>query len=1038
MARFRTKARAVDLLGKQQIRDEITAVSELLRNSYDADAMEGLIQVDSDNDYIMVWDDGEGMDEKDIIDSWLTIGTYSKKTKKIQPSKKKRIKIGEKGIGRLAISLLGDQLLLCTKKRGFKPWTLLYLHWDLFRNERLFLEDIELPLRTFDSLDQMKDYLTENIIDMKTELIKNLSDEDKWDSATADKIRAEVNSFQINDTALNRLYLNERRGGGTLFYINNLENDWDWKVYLTQVEDESRKERRLRLQNVLVSFQNLIDLFDRQENEDDNENKFLPMLHINGHKLENESWFNPDDIQLFDYALKGTIDNGQFTGQAVIKNMKSDETHEILHQKLTSGIHTSNMIDIGPIYIKWFFIEGKKDLTVLSPEQHNMMMSKLIDSGGIYVFRDGLRILPYGEQGNDFLKIEERRSKGAGYYLFSHRRMYGYMEISKLKNPKLTDKSSREGFVENSAFDYFRSLAINLLKWWATEFLETKLKESGKRTIRNQRLQNEREQVASAIKKQREEEKREKQYFDNLENVMSNFDASLEKTLTDIIKQINERIYTKKTEILSNTRNKSSSAEMVDKLSFELYRHAENIDNLRIHHNLRYFHSQEWTDKIDSAHITLANAKKNIHEHIEAEIASLKQKIEDIDEQINDSSDKKDYDTTELQAKFEYALQWIKEGLPSLIDKSADLEIKEFENIVQSFAQESLAAYRKRTLQKYHDELAPALNNFKFKLQDLENIMNKITSLDFFLDSEGIQSEALLAISDFDKHKEAVHQEILSISNDNRNSNVTADSIQTILRLKDRIIQGDTTFSDDAYIGLLKQEVNMYRELSAIGLAAELTSHEFNALYKSIRDQLGLLQKSLANTRILPVVEKTGAAFRSLERLHQRMNPLYRQVRARKQNINIKAFLESVLEYFESDLKRYSISPVIKVSDHFSIRETDSILFTPIVNLISNSIYWMLNSEQKQLHFYTDKEERHLYIHDSGPGVEGRDQNHIFEPYFTRKTEGRGLGLFLSKDILESRGHQLYLVNAENEVHPVGGACFCIEFSEESRKEGLV
>lgn len=83
-----------------------------------------------------------------------------------------------------------------------------------------------------------------------------------------------------------------------------------------------------------------------------------------------------------------------------------------------------------------------------------MMINKLDDSGGLYVFRDGLRILPYGEPGNDFLKMEERRSKGITYYLFSHRRMYGYMEISKLNNPSLVDKSSREGFVENSAFKF--------------------------------------------------------------------------------------------------------------------------------------------------------------------------------------------------------------------------------------------------------------------------------------------------------------------------------------------------------------------------------------------------------------------------------------------------------------------------------------------------------------------------------------------------------------------------------------------------------
>ncbi|PFS07433.1 hypothetical protein COK55_29960, partial [Bacillus cereus] len=92
-------ARAVDLLGKQQIRDEVTAISELLRNSYDADAGEGLVNVDTRLDRIILWDDGHGMNAQDIENHWLTLGTHSKNKKQVKRTKKNRIKIGEKGIG---------------------------------------------------------------------------------------------------------------------------------------------------------------------------------------------------------------------------------------------------------------------------------------------------------------------------------------------------------------------------------------------------------------------------------------------------------------------------------------------------------------------------------------------------------------------------------------------------------------------------------------------------------------------------------------------------------------------------------------------------------------------------------------------------------------------------------------------------------------------------------------------------------------------------------------------------------------------------
>jgi signal transduction histidine kinase len=69
-------------------------------------------------------------------------------------------------------------------------------------------------------------------------------------------------------------------------------------------------------------------------------------------------------------------------------------------------------------------------------------------------------------------------------------------------------------------------------------------------------------------------------------------------------------------------------------------------------------------------------------------------------------------------------------------------------------------------------------------------------------------------------------------------------------------------------------------------------------------------------------------------------------------------------------------------------------------------------------------------VHDTGPGIKEKDRNRIFQPFFSRKVDGRGLGLFLSKDILQSRGHQLYLVPPGEEPRPINGACFCIELKE--------
>ncbi|MCY1660383.1 ATP-binding protein [Chryseobacterium sp. SL1] len=136
---FRTKARAVDLLGKGQIADLPTAIIELWKNGYDAYADNLTAEIfqkeyaDLENDLFLLTDDGKGMSQSDILDKWLVLGTDSKSRAllEIKPDKetlwkKPRVKAGEKGIGRLSVAFLGNPMLMLTKRIGF-PLQLLFL-----------------------------------------------------------------------------------------------------------------------------------------------------------------------------------------------------------------------------------------------------------------------------------------------------------------------------------------------------------------------------------------------------------------------------------------------------------------------------------------------------------------------------------------------------------------------------------------------------------------------------------------------------------------------------------------------------------------------------------------------------------------------------------------------------------------------------------------------------------------------------------------------------------------------------------------------
>ena len=158
---FRTKARAVDLLGKGQIADLPTAITELWKNGYDAYAdiltaeifMSGYKGLKTP--FFVVSDDGIGMTQSDILDKWLVLGIDSKSRSQSDNEgddtlwKKPRIKAGEKGIGRLSVAFLGSPMLMLTKKQGY-PLQAMYFDWRLLENYNMFLDDVQIPVASVD------------------------------------------------------------------------------------------------------------------------------------------------------------------------------------------------------------------------------------------------------------------------------------------------------------------------------------------------------------------------------------------------------------------------------------------------------------------------------------------------------------------------------------------------------------------------------------------------------------------------------------------------------------------------------------------------------------------------------------------------------------------------------------------------------------------------------------------------------------------------------------------------------------------------
>ncbi|MFA7380006.1 MAG: sensor histidine kinase [Bacteroidia bacterium] len=144
------------LLGRELITDRITAVFELVKNCYDANATQVNVDlynvtINADDRKITISDNGVGMSYDDIENKWMVVGTNSKRTILYSEKPFNRRFVGEKGIGRFAVDKLGGNLIIKTKKKGDKEWLNVNINWDEYESKSkgsqlTLFTDIENPV----------------------------------------------------------------------------------------------------------------------------------------------------------------------------------------------------------------------------------------------------------------------------------------------------------------------------------------------------------------------------------------------------------------------------------------------------------------------------------------------------------------------------------------------------------------------------------------------------------------------------------------------------------------------------------------------------------------------------------------------------------------------------------------------------------------------------------------------------------------------------------------------------------------------------
>ncbi len=387
--RFSVDAGVIDRLGRELVARQETAVSELVKNSYDADSTIVNLTFIKSNDIggtLVIEDNGDGMDKNQLINGFMRISSTDKIKNPIS-NKYCRGKAGQKGIGRFAVQRLGEKLTIITQTKESRDALKLSINWNDYEG------DIDL-----------------SSVGNKLEVVPKESEE-------GTKLVIERLRDKWSEAAIRRVYR----------YVADILQPFNLTIGNSDSENIVKVDNNGCLDD--PGFQ---VVFSQNNGE---EGKIIA----------------DDSKMIYDYALAeingylGEDGIGYYTLESekldlnIIDQLGSDPDN--------NTIPFSELLGTNVQFKAYYYIY---DSSLIPRSQMTTLKRLGRRSGGIRLYRNGFRVLPYGEEGDDWINLDASTTKRSILPVHANINFFGFVQI-KDPDKKFNETSSREGLVENEA-----------------------------------------------------------------------------------------------------------------------------------------------------------------------------------------------------------------------------------------------------------------------------------------------------------------------------------------------------------------------------------------------------------------------------------------------------------------------------------------------------------------------------------------------------------------------------------------------------------
>lgn len=412
---FEPYARLLTMLSEQLIKNEVVALTEIVKNAYDADSPWVKItfenfnsnMVASKSSKIIIEDAGCGMSENTLKNDFINPASAHKKIEKEagKTTPMGRIYQGEKGIGRFSLFKLGKKITVITKT-----------------NEDIRAKRLEIDLSVYED-----------------EFIKDNNEQYKLSEIPIGYNESDDTDFTGEIFLDNGL--RKRLNKGTIIIVEELNDTWGKSKF-----DKLKSELFSLIGNVYGEDFGIF-FFEG--------NTFVPMIEITEKKtLENII------EQKAVLKVEGTYNE---KGKKYIFSVNGKDREVEFSDKTISGLSLfrdfkQSIEDRNLSFEDYVTTCGnfKFRFYVFDPDKKNARTKykmtdgdwEIVKKNRVFLYRDGIRVFPYGSIKDDWLQVDTIRGTKRASAMFSNDQVVGYIDITYNGNPNLKDKTNREGLLE--------------------------------------------------------------------------------------------------------------------------------------------------------------------------------------------------------------------------------------------------------------------------------------------------------------------------------------------------------------------------------------------------------------------------------------------------------------------------------------------------------------------------------------------------------------------------------------------------------------